>query len=881
MINTSIDYRRAVEKNRQFILQDKIIFDNKKSLTLSMEDVTAYSINEASSGNGKFEIGAAIVKEYKASLNNMDGKLDGIEFEGADISAKIGLLLQGGSYEYLRKGEFRIVEAKERDLTIDIKAYDGMLYFDKPYSESTLRYPATVNQILSDACISCQMTLNARSVQMGSLVVRERPDDEAVTFRDIISFCAQIMGCYAVINNLGQLEFRWYDFATLDSLRDDWYDGGVFDKGMPYATGDTADGGRFNPWDTGAVIDGGSFAGQGEYHHAYLLKSQSINTNDVTITGISVTVKQGTDGQEKTYLYGQEGYVLELSGNLLVQEENVQAVLQHVGQKITGNTFRPLSVSAQSDPSIEAGDLVIVTDRKQKSYLTVVTNTTFSLSGSQKIECSAETPTEKNYTRYGAVTKLISSSKDKMNQMVNQQLSAYDIASRQLSSLMARSMGLYETYDVQDDGSTIKYQHDKPNLSDSKTIWKQTQGAFAVSTDGGKTWNAGTDAEGNALFNVLSVIGFYFDWAKGGTLTLGGGRNQYGVLILKDERDWDVGTFDKNGVSIRSIAETQTTVNNQAGYHFSKTIFAPKGLEFRGGYMNRNEDFLDVYIGGLEQSFSYNYDLSAGWSQVQITKKEVTLVSRGSNGIASIGVKNEDGKYSSKLEMREDYAYLNTELIVESIYGAHSKGYVDGIRLGVAGILIGEINNFSEGTDASWEKLVAGIYIHSNAVPHINPIPNSYNVCVKGSFASTGSKSRIVQTENFAERSLYCYEMPSPMFGDIGEGITDENGECYVYLDDIFAESVFTKIEYQVFLQKEGQGNIWVEEKTLIYFLVKGTKNLKFAWELKAKQKGYEFERLERFEKPNANKEIDYEEEYLEEIEILIHEQEDTLYETA
>ena len=544
MINTSIDYRRAVEKNRQFILQDKIIFDNKKSLTLSMEDVTAYSINEASSGNGKFEIGAAIVKEYKASLNNMDGKFDGIEFEGADISAKIGLLLQGGSYEYLKKGEFRIVEAKERDLTIDIKAYDGMLYFDKPYSESTLRYPATVNQILSDACISCQMTLNARSVQMGSLVVRERPDDEAVTFRDIISFCAQIMGCYAVINNLGQLEFRWYDFAMLDSLRDDWYDGGGFDKGMPYATGDTADGGRFNPWDTGAVIDGGSFTGQGEYHHAYLLKSQSINTNDVTITGISVTVKQGTDGQEKTYLYGQEGYVLELSGNLLVQEENVQAVLQHVGQKITGNTFRPLSVSAQSDPSIEAGDLVIVTDRKQKSYLTVVTNTTFSLSGSQKIECSAETPTEKNYTRYGAVTKLISSSKDKMNQMVNQQLSAYDIASRQLSSLMARSMGLYETYDVQDDGSTIKYQHDKPNLSDSKTIWKQTQGAFAVSTDGGKTWNAGTDAEGNALFNVLSVIGFYFDWAKGGTLTLGGKGNSRGLMEVYDESGNLCGTID-------------------------------------------------------------------------------------------------------------------------------------------------------------------------------------------------------------------------------------------------------------------------------------------------------------------------------------------------
>ena len=40
------------------------------------------------------------------------------------------------------------------------------------------------------------------------------------------------------------------------------------------------------------------------------------------------------------------------------------------------------------------------------------------------------------------------------------------------------------------------------------------------------------------------------------------------------------------------------------------------------------------------------------------------------------------------------------------------------------------------------------------------------------------------------------------MFGDLGEGVTDENGECCVSLDDVFAETVSTGIEYQVFLQK-------------------------------------------------------------------------------
>ena len=110
------------------------------------------------------------------------------------------------------------------------------------------------------------------------------------------------------------------------------------------------------------------------------------------------------------------------------------------------------------------------------------------------------------------------------------------------------------------------------------------------------------------------------------------------------------------------------------------------------------------------------------------------------------------------------------------------------------------------------------------------------------------------------------------MFGDIGEAITDENGECYLFLNDIFQETVTTSIEYQVFLQKEGQGDIWVEEKTEQYFVVKGTPNLKFAWEIKAKQREYECEYLEtRMEKPYFH-EPDYEEEgiksYIEETEI-------------
>ena len=65
-------------------------------------------------------------------------------------------------------------------------------------------------------------------------------------------------------------------------------------------------------------------------------------------------------------------------------------------------------------------------------------------------------------------------------------------------------------------------------------------------------------------------------------------------------------------------------------------------------------------------------------------------------------------------------------------------------------------------------------------------------------------------------------------------------------IDDVFSETIETRQEYQVFLQKEGEGDCWVADKQKRYFVIKGTPNLKVAWELKAKQRDYDIIRLEQ-----------------------------------
>ena len=75
--------------------------------------------------------------------------------------------------------------------------------------------------------------------------------------------------------------------------------------------------------------------------------------------------------------------------------------------------------------------------------------------------------------------------------------------------------------------------------------------------------------------------------------------------------------------------------------------------------------------------------------------------------------------------------------------------------------------------------------------------------------------------------------------------MTDENGVCLIEIDDIFREIVGEQ-EYLVFLQSEGEGNLYVNkaEKYCNYFIVRGTANLSFVWEIKSIQKEKQFTRF-------------------------------------
>ena len=126
------------------------------------------------------------------------------------------------------------------------------------------------------------------------------------------------------------------------------------------------------------------------------------------------------------------------------------------------------------------------------------------------------------------------------------------------------------------------------------------------------------------------------------------------------------------------------------------------------------------------------------------------------------------------------------------------------------------------------------------------------NIYAYGTIGCLGKKSRIIRTDDGRNIEMYAYETASPTFGDMGTGKLDEDGQCYVYLDDDFLLTVEKDMKYHVMLTAKGAGELYVESTNEKdgYFVVKGMPKLEFYWEVKTRQKGCRDTRIEQSDIP-------------------------------
>jgi len=128
-------------------------------------------------------------------------------------------------------------------------------------------------------------------------------------------------------------------------------------------------------------------------------------------------------------------------------------------------------------------------------------------------------------------------------------------------------------------------------------------------------------------------------------------------------------------------------------------------------------------------------------------------------------------------------------------------------------------------------------------------------VFINGSYTATGSKSAVVETQNYGTRALYSVESPEIWFEDFGTGQLT-NGKAVITIDPVFAGTVNLADDYHVFLTPLGDCALYVGEKSHTSFTVRAmggqTCSIAFDYRIVAKRLGYEDVRLAEVDTPPA-----------------------------
>lgn len=551
MLNVSAKWQRAVMLDNDINVNcfADIVTASGEKIPISDSELWAngFEVNDSTSSNGTFTIGALIAGKLKIKLNNIYEDYSKYDFDKASATAYVSKSFSDGTSEKLKIGEYRVSETSYDGSLITLTCLDNINNFNREY-DSNLSYPTTAYEVVRDACIKCDVPFTMARFDNSDYVINEIPsDNQKLTYGQVIAYILQLSGLWGKCGHDGELLIEWYDMSQFGSQN---YNGGTFStKTTPYSDGDSVDGGNFTDYSSGDSVDGGTFTETRNYHNIYTQKDLNVATDDVVITGVKVTVTSKEDKtKDVSALAGKEGYVVSISDNPFISADKAQTVANYIFKKIGGMRFRPLDATLLSNPLIESGDVALVTDRKQNTYSCFISNRTFTVGSGTKISCDAENASRNSADKFSNETKAVVQAR----KVAQAQLSVYDKQMQLLTQLMSQSLGLFKTEQVQEDGSIIYIMHNKADLNSSNIQWKMTANGLAVSNDYGKTWKAGIDKDGNAVFNIMSAIGINFDWAHGGTLTLGGENNVSGVQYVKDAKGKTLVTLDNKGLTLDS-----------------------------------------------------------------------------------------------------------------------------------------------------------------------------------------------------------------------------------------------------------------------------------------------------------------------------------------
>lgn len=527
MINVSTQLKKESLTNRNYYVTANVTLSNGTTLKLGKKDfyLSGNSLVD-SADSGDFPVGVAIEKTASLSLVNDDGRFDGYNFNAARFVIFLNVQLSD-RIEAIKRGTYIVSKKPATASEISLSLLDKMHNADKTY-DSNLSFPCTVKELLSECCQQCGITLGDAMFPNADFQIRKAPSN--ATYRTVIGMCAGIAGGNARIDENDLLRIITFDKTFTNTTI---YDGGAVKN---WTNGDDLDGGTLNPWTMGTVIDGGTLSNN-DYHALFSIQNLQYDVDDVIVTGVKYVE------DETEYMSGQDGYVITIDNQLL--SGNAQAGVEAIGNQLIGLRMRPFSCDGIANGYATFGDSVEFIDTKNRVFRSFATNVEFVFGGSTSWSCSAKSAEEDASEFIGDQQTAVEQSKKD----IEKKLSAYDVKLKQMNELAANTLGFFYTEEIQEDGSVITYRHDKPTLADSKVIYKTSADGFFLSVDGGQTWKAGFDSNGDAVLNILYAIGIQSEWINTRGFTA---KDNNGNTTLRIDADTGAVTLRVENFTLKS-----------------------------------------------------------------------------------------------------------------------------------------------------------------------------------------------------------------------------------------------------------------------------------------------------------------------------------------
>ena len=200
------------------------------SLKTLLTDNTTIYITEANLVRGglvidryvssnKLALGGAKANEMRVTINNSDGSYDDVVFEGAKIEVTIGVT--SGNTRY---GNFYVDKVTKKQSVLELYCLDQMAQLDEEipdnsffiYSGTTL---CSIEQLVDKVrnVISVYLATSLSAFPNYNYQLTSNPYVKGMTYRQVLLWCAEIMGCWCYLGYDNQL---YFSDSTTSSVAD-------------------------------------------------------------------------------------------------------------------------------------------------------------------------------------------------------------------------------------------------------------------------------------------------------------------------------------------------------------------------------------------------------------------------------------------------------------------------------------------------------------------------------------------------------------------------------------------------------------------------------------------------------------------------------------